>query len=280
MPLQTIRTVEAVRQISRDATRAGKKIALVPTMGGLHDGHLSLVRKAREIGDIVIVSLFVNPAQFNNPEDLETYPGDEKSDIAALEAAGVEYVFAPTAQEMYPDGFSTQVSVSAAKDILCDAFRPGHFEGVATVVTKLFLQVEPDFACFGEKDFQQLFIIRRMVKDLNIPLEIVPVETVREKDGLAMSSRNARLSQADRQIAPELNRAMTQMAEDIKSGTPPTAAAKTARDRIEVDGHFNVEYLEYRSGENLKLIDSYMPNSRIFAAAWLGDVRLIDNIGV
>ena len=228
MPLQIIRNVNAIREISRDFTRNGKSVALVPTMGGLHDGHLSLVHKAREIADCVIVSLFVNPAQFNNPDDLETYPGDENTDIAALQDIGVDYVFAPSVEEMYPEAFATQVTVTASQGLLCDAYRPGHFAGVATVVTKLFLQVEPDFACFGEKDFQQLYIIRRMTADLDIPVTIVPVETVRGEDGLAMSSRNARLTTSERRIAPQLNKAMRKLAAEIRGGTDPHTASASA----------------------------------------------------
>ncbi|MEM7068117.1 MAG: pantoate--beta-alanine ligase [Pseudomonadota bacterium] len=280
MPMKTVRTVEAVRQHSRNTKQTGLKVGLVPTMGGLHEGHLSLVRKARELSDIVIVSLFVNPKQFNNPDDLETYPGDEKTDIAALEEIGVDVVFIPSVEEMYPEAFSTQVIVSAAGNILCDAHRPGHFEGVATVVAKLFLQVEPDFACFGEKDFQQLFIIRSLVRDLNIPVEIIPVETVRESDGLAMSSRNARLSKRERQIAAQLQAKMKEVADKIKSGSNPSDVSKDARTTLEADGNFSVEYLEYRSGETLKLLDHHDPAGRLFAAAWLGDVRLIDNLAV
>jgi len=280
MPLKILRTVNAVRQTSRELSRNGKTIALVPTMGGLHDGHLALVKKAREVADVVVVSLFVNPTQFNNPEDLNTYPGDEKTDIAALEKIGTDYVFAPSVDEMYPASFATKVTVTAAREILCDAFRPGHFEGVATVVTKLFLQVEPDFACFGEKDFQQLFVIRRMAVDLDIPVKIIPVATVRETDGLAMSSRNARLSEKDRRIAPRLNAAMQQFAREIRASTDANKAATKAREVLEADGTFKVEYLEYRSGRTLDPMAEYAPDGRIFAAAWLGSVRLIDNIAV
>lgn len=280
MPIKIVRTIDEVRAFSREARKEGKTVALVPTMGGLHDGHLSLVTRAAEIADLVIVSLFVNPTQFNNPSDLETYPGNEADDLAALKATSTNVVFAPTASEMYPEGFATNVSVNAAHDILCDAHRPGHFDGVATVVSKLFIQVEPDFACFGEKDYQQLFIIRRMVKDLNLPVDIVPVETIREKDGLALSSRNARLSVENRKLAHLLNAEMRMAATEISKKNDPSIILSTARKTLEKNGNFQVEYLEYRSGETLENLDNYEPNGRLFAAAWLGDVRLIDNIAV
>ncbi|MEM9330441.1 MAG: pantoate--beta-alanine ligase [Pseudomonadota bacterium] len=280
MTIEIVRTVDEVRRFSRLASESGKTVALVPTMGGLHEGHLSLVEVARQTADVVIVSLFVNPTQFNNPEDLETYPGNEADDIQSLRDTGTNLLFAPTASEMYPKGFATHVSVSAAKEILCDAFRPGHFEGVATIVAKLFMQVEPDFACFGEKDYQQLFIIRTMVRDLNLPVEIVPCKTVREEDGLALSSRNARLSIANRKIAPQLNAAMREAADHIRNGKNPLDACTTAVNNLENNSTFNVEYLQYRSGETLSELQKYEKNGRLFAGAWLGDVRLIDNLPV
>ncbi|MEM9277381.1 MAG: pantoate--beta-alanine ligase [Pseudomonadota bacterium] len=280
MAIEIVRTVEAVRELSRRASSEKKSIALVPTMGGLHQGHLSLVEKAGQIADIVIVSLFVNPAQFNNPDDLETYPGTEKEDLVALSGTKTDILFAPSVEEMYPEGFATNITVSSASDILCDAHRPGHFEGVATVVAKLFVQVEPDFACFGEKDYQQLFIIKSMVRDLNIPVEIVPCETIREEDGLALSSRNARLSASDRDIAAQLNAAMHDAKKAIIDGKLAEAACSAAKANLEGNGDFRVEYLEYRSEENLELVDAYQSNCRLFAAAWLGGVRLIDNLPV
>ncbi len=280
MTFEIVRSVEAVRKASRDAKTSGIRVALVPTMGGLHEGHLSLVEKAGKIADLVIVSLFVNPTQFNNPKDLETYPGNNKDDLEALQKTRADIVFIPTAEEMYPDRFSTSINVEAGGDILCDAHRPGHFCGVATVVAKLFLQTEPDFACFGEKDFQQLFIIRRLVRDLNMPVEIVPVETVREKDGLALSSRNARLKPNERKFAPQLNKHMRAAAKSILKGEKPAKACAGAIAELQKTGDFRVEYLEYRSGATLGLIDTHQEDGRIFAAAWLGKVRLIDNIAL
>lgn len=280
MSLTVVRTIAEVRSASRAATKAGKTVALVPTMGGLHKGHLSLVEKAGEIADLVIVSLFVNPTQFNNPEDLETYPGNEADDLLALSPSKADIVFAPSAAEMYPSGFSTEIKIDAAGNILCDAYRPGHFSGVATVVAKLFLQTEPDFACFGEKDFQQLFIIKRLVTDLNLPVEIIPVETVREHDGLALSSRNARLEPSDRKIAHRMNESMQKIAKLIADGERASIASEKQIRALENSGDFKVEYLEYRSGQTLEIIDQYEPDGRLFAAAWLGGVRLIDNIAV
>ena len=280
MALEVARSVDAVRQASRDAKKTGMRVALVATMGGLHKGHLSLVRKAEQIADLVIVSLFINPIQFNNPKDLETYPCNDKEDLNTLENTKAEVVFMPSAEEMFPDGFSTSVNVKAAENILCDAHRPGHFSGVATVVAKLFLQTEPDFACFGEKDYQQLFIIRRLARDLNIPVKIVPVSTVREKDGLALSSRNVRLNPSERLLAPELNKRMRVAAKAILGGTEPGKACETAISDLQKSGDFRVEYLEHRSGETLELINKQHVDGRLFAAAWLGDVRLIDNISV
>ena len=236
MKLEIIRTVKEIREHVRKQKENGKTIALIPTMGGLHDGHLSLIERAKEIADHVIVSIFVNPKQFNNPDDLETYPSDEKADLKNIESLGADVVFIPTAKEMYPDEFATDVKVTASVGILCDAHRPGHFDGVATVVTKLFMQVGADFACFGEKDYQQLFIIQRLVQDLNIPIKIIPVPTVREKDGLAMSSRNERLTANERNLAPELQKAMQEVLQNIHSGMNAKQACKEAWNLLEADG--------------------------------------------
>ncbi len=281
MKTRVLRTIQDVRSAVADAREKGKSIALVPTMGGLHAGHMSLVDRAKEIADLVIVSIFVNPTQFNKPEDFENYPGDEATDLAELEKSGTDIAFIPSTEEMYPPGFGTRVDISAAQNVLCDAHRPGHFDGVATIVTKLLLQTMPDYACFGEKDFQQLFIIRQLVRDLDIPTNIVPVPTVREKDGLALSSRNKRLTAEERKIAPRLNRAMRQVAEDIKNGVNATEACARASEGLEETGHFRVEYLEMRSAKTLELLEEYETSARLFAGAWLGpDVRLIDNIEI
>lgn len=280
MPVEVMRKYGDVRALVRKWQSDGETVALVPTMGGLHDGHMALVHRACEIADRVVVSLFVNPTQFNNLDDLKSYPGNEDKDRSALEKTGTDVIYAPDADEMYPENFSTSINVSAASGVLCDLYRPGHFEGVATVVAKLFLQTGADFACFGEKDYQQLFIIRRMVRDLNIPVNIEPVPTVREKDGLAMSSRNARLNKKERKIAPLLNGVMAQARGAILNGMNARKACKEAVAELHKDGKFKVEYLELRSTGNLDLLETPDAGCRLFAAAWLGDVRLIDNLEV
>jgi pantoate--beta-alanine ligase len=280
MSLEIIRTVDGIRKRVAEQKIRGKTIALVPTMGGLHEGHLSLITKAKEVADFVVVSIFINPKQFNNPDDLKTYPSDEDADLKSIADQGADTAFIPSVDEMYPQEFATDVKVTAGINILCDAHRPGHFGGVATVVTKLFLQVGADFACFGEKDFQQLFIISRLVEDLNIPIKIIPTATVREKDGLAMSSRNARLSEDDRRLAPKLQEAMQEVKLNTRNGMTIKAACKSAWKALEAEGNFKVEYFEVRCGKNMVLMENLSDDCRLFAAAWLGGVRLIDNIKI
>lgn len=280
MSIKIIHTVAEIRQAVRKLKSDGKKVALVPTMGGLHAGHLSLVKRAEEIADTVIVSIFVNPTQFNVAADLESYPGSDEEDLAALQQTKTDIVYMPSIEEMYPDGFATSVKVDAGEPILCDAHRPGHFDGVATVVSKLFIQTEAEIACFGEKDYQQLAIVRRMAKDLNIPIEIEPVETVREEGGLAMSSRNARLTQEEREIAPQLHAAMQIAAAKIRLGEDAKSACAEVGEKLTSAHPFNLEYFELRSGDDLTLLENMQENARLFAAANLGSVRLIDNIAV
>lgn len=280
MTLKVIRNIHEIRNIVNDARSSGKTTCVVPTMGGLHKGHLSLVEKAGDIADFVVVTIFVNPTQFNNPDDFSSYPGDEDTDIRALSESAANVVFAPSPDVMYPSGFATSVTVNAANGILCDKYRPGHFDGVATVVTKLFLQTGTEYACFGEKDYQQLFIIKQLTKDLDIPIEIVPVETVREADGLALSSRNARLSAKHRKQASQLNKAMQDAASRIRDGLSPADACELAVKNLQASGDFEVEYLEVRAVDTLELSDPKTVQSRLFAAAWLDGVRLIDNIAI
>ena len=280
MTIPSVRTVAEIRENVIAAHKEGKTTCVVPTMGGLHAGHLSLIEKASQVADYVVVTIFVNPTQFNNPDDFENYPSSETADMTALEKTKTDIVFAPSENEMYPKEFSTSVTVTAANGILCDAHRPGHFDGVATIVTKLFLQTGTNFACFGEKDFQQLFIIQRLAADLNIPIQIIPAETIREEDGLAMSSRNARLGSAERALAPQLNQAMTRAAQKILNGTPASKACREEVDLLQATGKFRVEYFETRSAETLELVETPNNPARLFAAAWLGEVRLIDNIPV
>ncbi|MGB3148735.1 MAG: pantoate--beta-alanine ligase [Paracoccaceae bacterium] len=276
--MQTIRDLEALRAEVGRWKKAGESVGLVPTMGALHPGHLSLVTAARQSCDRVIVTLFVNPKQFNNPEDLDKYPRTEARDRELLAPAGVDLLFAPEVSSIYPQGFLTKVSVAHLPDVLCGSHRPGHFDGVATVVTKLLLMSAADQAFFGEKDWQQLQIIRRLVTDLNIATRVTGCPTLREADGLAMSSRNARLGSAERAIAPALHREMSAAAARITAGVAPGAVLEAASKAILAAGFESVEYLELRGAEDLDLLDDPRPPARLFAAAWLGGVRLIDNI--
>ena len=260
--------------------KAGETIGVVPTMGALHQGHLSLARAAREGCDRVIVTIFVNPKQFNNPDDLKNYPRTEHEDAKKLESIGVDLIYNPDGDQIYPDGFATNVSVGGLTDMLCGAHRPGHFDGVATVVSKLFLQTSADKAFFGEKDYQQLQIVRRMAMDLNIPIEVVGCPTIREMDGLAMSSRNLLISDRARVKAPVLAEVMNEMQEALVSGASMSDLLEDAKAKIVNAGFNEVEYLDLRDGNDLSLLDRPVEGARLFAAAWLAGVRLIDNIAV
>lgn len=277
---QVIRASAQLRDKVAGWKRSGILVGVVPTMGALHEGHLSLIEEARRHSDRVIVTIFVNPMQFNNPEDLTKYPRNEARDLALLEAAGVDVLFAPGVEEVYPQGFATQVRVAGVSEPLEGAFRPGHFEGVATVVAKLFGMTQAGRAFFGEKDWQQLQVVKRMATDLNIPVRVIGCPTIREADGLAMSSRNVRLSAEERQIAPALWRAMQAAAEAIRGGADPAAVLAEARVRILSAGYREIEYLEIRSAEGLRPVVDLAEPVRMLAAAWLGDVRMIDNIVV
>ena len=273
-----IRTVSSLRRAIGRFRQAGDSIALVPTMGALHAGHMTLVRQAKRRAKRVVVSIFVNPAQFAPNEDFGSYPRTFASDLAALK---VDLVWAPTARQMYQDGFATRVEPEGpAKAGLEDAFRPHFFGGVATVVAKLLLQVAPDFAMFGEKDFQQLRVVTMMASDLDIPVRIVGVPTVREKDGLALSSRNAYLTASERAAAPTLHRALKDCASRIKAGQPIGAALAEGRAQIERAG-FAVDYLEARNAQTLAPAATLKDGPvRLLVAAKLGRTRLIDNIAV
>ncbi|TIO26769.1 pantoate--beta-alanine ligase [Mesorhizobium sp.] len=280
MSIPIVRTVAELRQTVVAWRREGLRVAVVPTMGALHEGHLGLVRTALDRADRVIVTLFVNPKQFNNPADLAAYPRTEHEDAAKLAPLGAHLLYAPFASEMYPDGFATTVSVAGVSEALCGAFRPGHFDGVATVVAKLFLQTGADLALFGEKDFQQLHVVRRMARDLDIPIEIVACPTVREEDGLAMSSRNARLSRSERQVAPKLAAILFEAAARIADGAPVDATLDEARSAIATAGYARIEYLELRAKEDLAPLQTLDRPGRLLVAAWLGETRLIDNVEV
>ncbi len=278
--MKTVRTVAELRQVVASWKAAGAKSTLVPTMGALHQGHLEIVRMARTLAERTIVSIFVNPIQFNNPSDLANYPRTLEADSRLLDDAGVDLLFAPTQSDMYPEGFSTKVSVSRLSDGLCGAFRPGHFEGVATVVAKLFNQSGADFAVLGEKDYQQLHVVRRMTSDLDIPIGIVAHPTVRETDGLAMSSRNTRLTPEERKVAPELARQLNIAADAFRAGKPANDIYAAARKAILAVGFSTVEYFELRAERDLLPLQSLTEPARLLVAANLGRVRLIDNIQV
>lgn len=274
------RTVPDLRAALRPWRAAGETVALVPTMGALHEGHLSLVRLAGARCRRVVVTLFVNPKQFDRAEDLAAYPRTEAEDAAKLAPLGVDLLFAPPAEVVYPPGFATTVSVRGVSEHLDGLARPGHFDGVATVVTKLLLQSLPDVAVFGEKDWQQLQVIRRLASDLDIPVEILAGPTVRAADGLALSSRNAYLTPEERRIAPALHAAMQQAAARIRAGEDPDRAAAAAVDAVLAAGFARVDYLELRDAETLAPVRRLDRPARLFAAAWLGKARLIDNIAV
>lgn len=278
--MKVARAIPEVRAEVGEAKRSGRSVGFVPTMGYLHDGHLALVRRAREESGFVVVSIFVNPLQFGPTEDFERYPRDEARDFAMLEEAGVDLVFAPPVEEMYPGEPLTTVHVRQLTEGLCGAKRPGHFDGVATVVAKLFNIVQPDRAYFGEKDYQQAKVVQRMVRDLDFPVEIVPVRTVREADGLAMSSRNAYLSERERSVAPCLFRALVEAAERYERGE------RRAREleRYVLDylrayaGDVEVEYVEARDAETLAAIEYVTRPAILAVAARIGRARLIDHV--
>ncbi|MGX9355452.1 pantoate--beta-alanine ligase [Roseobacteraceae bacterium S113] len=275
-----VRSLGELRALTRGWHMAGERIGAVPTMGALHDGHLSLVGAAKEACDRVIVTIFVNPKQFNNREDYENYPRTEHDDAAKLARFNVDAVFVPDGDEMYPSGFATSVSVAGLTDVLCGAHRPGHFDGVATVVTKLLLQTAADAAFFGEKDFQQLQVVRRLAKDLDIPCEIVGCPTIREIDGLAMSSRNLLLSDRARAKAAALNEEMVRVAEALEAGVSARPLLEEAKLRLLARDFTEIEYLELRANDDLRSLEHPDVVCRLFAAAWLAGVRLIDNIDV
>lgn len=275
-----VRTVDELRRHVRAWKAAGEMVGVVPTMGALHEGHLSLARRARKECDRVITTIFVNPKQFNNPDDLKKYPRTEEADAALLATVPVDLIFAPQPEEVYPDGFITTVSVGGVSEPLEGRMRPGHFDGVATVVSKLFGMTMADRGYFGQKDWQQLQVVLRLVRDLNIPIHIVGCETIREDDGLAMSSRNVRLTPEGRAKAHVLYRAITLAAEDIRKGQSDRMAIREAAETIRAAGFERVEYIELRDAETLMPSDDVSRPRRMLAACWLDGVRLIDNIPV
>mgnify|MGYP000415640405 FL=1 len=280
MTPEIIRTLVELRSKVAGWKAAGESVAVVPTMGALHQGHLSLVRAAKEACDRVIVTIFINPKQFNNPEDYKNYPRTEEEDARKLIALKADVVYVPDGEQMYPNGFATTVSVEGITQGLCGAHRAGHFDGVATIVTKLFTQTHADKAFFGEKDYQQLQVVTRLARDLDLPIEAIGCPTIREEDGLAMSSRNLLLSDRARTWAPELHRAMEEMSEGLLAGGDLETLRAAAVSRVERAGFTQVEYLDLRSADQLELMTTPNRPARLLAAAWLAGVRLIDNIAV
>lgn len=277
MSTPVVRSIADLRGTISKFRQAGHKIGLIPTMGALHDGHLALVAAAKARGCKAVATIFVNPKQFSPSEDLATYPRDEAGDLAKLTAAGTDLLFAPSPEEVYPEGFATSIAVSGVSQHLCGATRPHFFGGVATVVTKLLLQAMPDMAFFGEKDFQQLQVIRRFTRDLDIPVEIVGVPIVREQDGLAMSSRNRYLTPEQRLIASHLPTVMRDLAEALRDGKPADDRIVAAKDRLLAAGFDKIDYLELCDADRLQPITAAQVPCRVFVAAFVGRTRLIDN---
>ncbi|MCH7831594.1 MAG: pantoate--beta-alanine ligase [Proteobacteria bacterium] len=278
--IETVKTIAELRRRLGEWRARNETIALVPTMGALHEGHLSLVRVAKAKAGRIVATLFVNPAQFGPNEDFADYPRDTDGDAQKLENEGCDLLFRPDAEEIYPPGHATKVSVEGLGDILEGEFRPGFFTGVATVVTKLLMQALPDFAVFGEKDYQQLLIIRRLTRDLDIPVVIEAAPTVRDDDGLALASRNAYLTSAEREIAPVLFGTLSQVAENVGRGVDAEEQAAWGLDQLERAGFGKIDYFTVRDAETLEPAAGASRPARVLAAAWLGKARLIDNVAV
>ncbi len=281
--MQIVRKIAEVRAALKTKRNEGKKIALVPTMGALHEGHLALVRKAAELAEIVVVSIFVNKTQFNDLSDYEKYPKQVEQDIKLLKQSGASHVFLPEEEEIFPEDSAFKIIPTKFIDCLCASSRTGHFDGVALIVTKLFNIIKPDIAVFGQKDFQQLLIIKKLANDLNFEVEIFAHEVVREKSGLAMSSRNQRLSQASTAKAAEIFKILNEIKNEVKiSANPIEKILQKKREELVKSGFEKIDYLEIRDEDNLKLIttfDQKVP-ARIFIAVYLAGIRLIDNLSI
>ncbi|EAM8011832.1 pantoate--beta-alanine ligase [Salmonella enterica subsp. enterica] len=277
-----IETLPLLRQHIRRLRQEGKRVALVPTMGNLHDGHMKLVDEAKARADVVIVSIFVNPMQFDRPDDLVRYPRTLQEDCEKLNKRKVDYVFAPTVEEIYPQGLEgqTYVDVPGLSTMLEGASRPGHFRGVSTIVSKLFNLIQPDIACFGEKDFQQLALIRKMVADMGYDIEIVGVPIIRAKDGLALSSRNAYLTAEQRKIAPGLYNVMNSIAEKLIAGNRELQEIIAIAEQELNEKGFRADDIQIRDADTLLELTETSKRAVILAAAWLGQARLIDNQSV
>lgn len=281
--MQQVKTIAQMQELSKQWHFCGDKVAVVPTMGALHEGHLSLIGLAKKHAQKIIVTIFVNPTQFGEGEDLDAYPRPLKEDMHLCDLEGADAVFTPSAQEMYPQGSSTWVDETQVGLGLCGAKRPGHFRGVTTIVTKLFLAVLPDCAIFGEKDFQQLAVIRRMVRDLNFPVEVIGAPLIREQDGLAMSSRNRYLSNEERSNALSLSKSLNYALEEMKNkpSIRPEILKGEMHEMIESSGG-QVDYIEFVDAESLQALDGFVNAGeiRVLVAAKFGPARLIDNMGL
>lgn len=277
--MDIVRSVAEMREIVAGWRKTGESVSLVPTMGALHDGHMSLVHSVSDKADRTITSIFVNPTQFSPSEDFATYPRDEARDLSMLEAAGVDLVFTPEMTQMYREGHRTKVEVQELSQFLEGESRPHFFIGVATIVAKLLIQSMPDIAIFGEKDYQQLCVIRSMARDLDLPVEILGGATVRESDGLAMSSRNSYLTNVERTLAPRLHQEITGVATRVTKGDPIEIACKDAVNELDEAGFNSVDYIAVRDAETLEPAMEGRP-MRVLAAAWLGKTRLIDSVAV
>ncbi|MFH7828227.1 pantoate--beta-alanine ligase [Kluyvera chengduensis] len=277
-----IETLPLLRQHIRRLRQEGKRVALVPTMGNLHDGHMTLVEEAKTRADVVVVSIFVNPMQFDRVEDLARYPRTLQEDCEKLNKRKVDFVFAPSEAEIYPQGTESQtfVDVPGLSTMLEGASRPGHFRGVSTIVSKLFNLIQPDIACFGEKDFQQLALIRKMVADLGYDIEIVGVPIIRAKDGLALSSRNGYLTAEQRKIAPGLYKVMTRVAEKLKAGERDQGEMIAIAEQELNEKGFRADDIQIRDADTLLDLTDNSKRAVILMAAWLGQARLIDNQSV
>lgn len=277
MQLAIVNNISELQDTLVEISKQRKRVGFVPTMGALHDGHISLINIAKQYSDVVVASIFVNPKQFGPNEDLAKYPRSLERDLEKLRQAGVGVAYVPTVEDMYPEGFSTTISAGKMGDILCGKFRPGHFDGVATVVIKLLLRVLPHVAVFGEKDYQQLAIIRRVVRDLDMPIEIVSGPTLREANGLAMSSRNLYLLPAEREIASQLCATLQLAAKRLFQGESVSNVLEESKNYLVLKG-FKPDYLELRHADSLEAMVNFNAPARLLVAAWLGGTRLIDNI--
>ncbi len=280
--METVYSLDTLRATIQRWRRAGARVALVPTMGNLHAGHISLLERARALADRTVVSIFVNPIQFGAGEDYAKYPSTLQADQEKLAAAGLDLLFAPNLDQLYPGGIAedTRVTVPGLSTILCGQFRPGHFSGVATVVSKLFINIQPDIALFGEKDYQQVLVIKRLAHDLLMPVEILGMPIVRESDGLAMSSRNSYLNPDERSRAPQIYAALSGAAAKLKSQTQTLIAIETAAMADLAANGFRPEYFSIRRTEDLSSPQTGDRQLQILVAAWLGKARLIDNLRV